>query len=72
MSSLRYEQIATAIKRQSTDFTWEDGAVILELRLAEGGILQVQKMLDREQSRHSQRQMQRSMKCSVYLESEEK
>lgn len=53
------------IKRQMIDFL--SGAVMetVELRLAEREILQVEKVLDAERFRHSQRRMQRSMKCLV-------
>lgn len=57
------------IKREMIDFLWEVRTERVELRLAEREILQVEKVLDVEQFRHSQRQMKRSMKCLVYLES---
>lgn len=60
------------IKRQMTDVLWGPGIEILELRHAEGEILQVEKVVDTEQSRQSQKQMQRSLKCLVYVESGEK
>lgn len=59
-------------ERQMIDFLSGAAIEILELRCAEGKILQVEKVLDTEQSRQSQKQMQRSMTCSVYLESREK
>lgn len=60
------------IKREMIDFLWGAGTERVELRRAEREILQVEKVLDTEQFRHSRRQMQRSMKCLVYLESGKK
>lgn len=53
------------------EFLWGDGMEIFEFKLGRE-ILQVEKVVDREQSRHSQKQMQRSMKRLVYLESGKK
>lgn len=49
MITLRLEQVAMGTKQQMTAFTWE---LVFELKLA-WGVLQVQKVLDTEQSRHS-------------------
>lgn len=46
------------IKREMIDFLWGAGTERVELRHAEREILQVEKVLDTEQFRHSQRQMQ--------------
>lgn len=48
------------IKRQMIDFLCGDGMEIFELSLAEREIVQIEKVLDTEQSRHRQKQMQRS------------
>lgn len=60
--------MAVEIKGQMIDFLCGAGIEILELRLAEKEIIQVEKVWDTEQSRQSQKQMQR-MKCPVHLES---
>lgn len=60
--------MAVEIKGQMTDFLYGVGINILELGLAEQEITQVEKVWDTEQSRQSQKQMQKRMKCSVYLE----
>lgn len=51
------------------DFLWGAGIETLELGRAEQEIIQMEKVWDTEQSRQGPKQMQRRMKCSVYLES---
>lgn len=60
--------MAVEIKGRMVDFLCGAGIEILELRLAGQEIIQVEKVWDTEQSRQSQKQMQRRMKCLVHLE----